>query len=125
MDIKGILNAVVPLGFLSKGKVDKTIKSDSTADRDANGQMPGKGQGDHHPPMSEDQLKKAMNHLKALDVVKEHGLVLELLAEKGEKRFVLLKDPEGKIIRRIAEEELWSLQEVNNSEKGQLLRKTA
>lgn len=89
--------------------------------------MPGqdKNQGEQKPPMSDEQLKKAMEHLKSLPVVKDHQLLLELFTNEGGKRFVLLKEPNGKLIRRIPEDELWTLQVVKETEKGQLLRKTA
>ena len=123
MDIKGVLNAVLPMNLRGKEKVERTIKSDSTTDRDANGQMPGGGQ-DQHPPMSDEQFKRALEHLRALDVVKDHSLSVEVSESEG-KKFVLLKEPSGKVVRRIPEAELWSLQASKNSEKGQLLRKTA
>ncbi len=124
MDIKGVLNAVLPSTIRGKEKVERTIKSDSTTDRDANGQMPGGNQEEHHPPMSDEQFKKAIEHLKSLSVVKDHSLSVEPVELEG-KRFVFLKEPSGKIVRRIPELELWSLQVVKNTEKGQLLRKTA
>ena len=74
MDIKSVLNAVIPVAIRGKEKVEKTIKSDSATDRDANGQM---SQGDsepHHPPMSDEQLKNAVEHLKTLAVVKDNKL---------------------------------------------------
>jgi len=123
MDIKSVLNAALPLNIRGKEKVERTIKSDSTTDRDANGQTPG-GNQEQHQPMSDEQFKKAMDHLKALDIVKDQNLTVELLELEGRK-FALIKDNQGKIIRRIPEVELWSLQVVKSSEKGQLLRKTA
>lgn len=124
MDIKSVLNAALPLHIRGKEKVERTIRSDSaTADRDANGQMPD-GQQEQHPPMSEDQLKKAIEHLKSLDIVRDQNLTIELIDSEG-KKFVLIKEPTGKTVRRIPEAELWSLQFTQKTEKGQLLRKTA
>jgi hypothetical protein len=45
-----------------------------------------------------------------------------------DKRFVVLIEADGKILRRIPEIELWTLPAMNDSEapkKGQLLRKMA
>jgi uncharacterized FlaG/YvyC family protein len=126
MDIKSVLNAVIPLNSRGKERVDRAIKSNSTTDRDANGQMAGGGQqGDQHPPMSDDQLKKAIEHLKSLDIVREQNLTVELITADGGKKFVVIKEASGKTVRRIPEIELWSLQIAQKSEKGQLLRKTA
>lgn len=125
MDIKGVLKAVLPIDIRAKS-AEKTIKMDSTTDRDANGQMfqGGQQQEKEHPPMTEEQLKKALEHLKAHSVVKEQNLTV-VLAKIEEKNFVIIKDLSGKIVRKIPESELWSLQVVKDSEKGQLLRKTA
>ncbi|MBX3018343.1 MAG: hypothetical protein KF767_10665 [Bdellovibrionaceae bacterium] len=127
MDIRHAIGSLLPTNLRKKDPVERNIKSDSATDRDGNGQMPGqdKNQGEQKPPMSEEQLKKAMDHLKGLPVVKDHNLLVELLTNEGGKRFVLLKEPNGKLIRRIPEEELWTLQVVKETEKGQLLRKTA
>ena len=62
MDIKQALNSILPLQLRAKNKVEKSIKSDSTTDRDANGQQ-SFGGGQQHPPMSDEQFKKAMKHL--------------------------------------------------------------
>lgn len=122
MDIKNALNAVIPLSLRAKEKTERTIRSDSTADRDADGRMASGGE--HKQSMSDEQFQKALEHLKAHQVVKEHGLIVETIIQ-GSKRLVLVKEPNGKIVRRIQEDELMSLSEVKEKEKGQLLRKSA
>lgn len=127
MDIRNAIGSLLPTNLRKKDPVERNIKSDSATDRDGNGQMPWqeKNEGEQKPPMSEEQLKKAMEHLKGLPVVKDHNLSVELTVSEGGKKFVLLKEPSGKLIRRIPEEELWTLQVMKENEKGQLLRKTA
>ena len=125
MDIRNVLHAILPANLRSVERSEKPIKMDSATDRDGNGQMPfGDQSGQHHQPMNEEQFKKCMDHLRELEAVKNHSLsVEEYLVEK--KRFVLLKEPNGKLIRRISEDELWTLIESKEEQKGQLLRKTA
>ncbi|MEZ0393078.1 MAG: hypothetical protein ACAH59_12730 [Pseudobdellovibrionaceae bacterium] len=127
MDIKNALNSILPLNLRAKTAVDRTIKSGNATDRDGNGQMPFDQNQQQKEPMTEQELEKALQHLKDLPAVKDHNLTVELTEQNG-KRFVLLKEPDGKIIRRIPELELWSLPVMTESEpnkKGQLLRKTA
>jgi uncharacterized FlaG/YvyC family protein len=124
MDVKNVLGGVTPINIRGKEKVEKTIKSDSTSDRDANGQMASGGDQQQHPPMTDEQLKKAIEHLKAHAVVREQNLSVQLYEIEG-KKFVLIKEPSGKVVRRIPESELWTLQVVKDNEKGQLLQKTA
>ena len=130
MDIKNALNAILPLNLRQKTEVDRSIKSSNTTDRDANGQQAYDQQGQqqkHREPMTEEQLETAMKALRDYPAVKEHNLSIELVTQEG-CRFVLLKEPSGKLIRRIPEIELWSLPVMTESEpnkKGQLLRKMA
>ena len=127
MDIKAALNSIMPISVRSKDPTSKAIKSGNTTDRDANGQSGYQQQKQQHPPMSEEQFKKALEHIAEIPAVKEHSLVAEPIEQDG-KRFVLLKEPSGKIIRRIPEVELWSLPVFKENEphgKGQLLSKTA
>lgn len=130
MNIKSVLNSILPITTRVKNVTEKSIQTESTADRDANGQQlldQNQGQNQNkREPMSEEQLKKALEYLKNLPVVSEHNLNLEVVDVAGRKN-VILKEPNGKIIRRIHEEELWTLQVMRdeNHKKGQILRRTA
>lgn len=126
MNIKGLLGPTISPAIRATEKVDRTIRSDSSHERDANGQQSfGDGQ-EKRGPMSEEQLKQAIEHLKALAVVKENKWSVTLTAVEGQ-RFVLLKDNLGTLIRKIPEAELWTLPIAGNdtTTKGQLLKKTA
>ena len=81
MDIKGVLNAVLPLQTRGKDKVDRALKSsDTSADRDPNGQAGGQPQQqEQHPPMSDEQFKKSIDHLKSLAVVKDNNLAHKVI----------------------------------------------
>ena len=124
MDIKNALNQILPINLRAKDQVQKAIKSDSTTDRDANGQQAFSDNQKQKEPMTEEQLQKALAHLRALPVVVDHNLLVELV-EVDSKKFVLLKEPDGKIIRRIPEFELWSLQILQEDKKGQILNRSA
>lgn len=129
MDIKNALNAILPLQLRAKVTTDRTIKSGNTTDRDANGQT-GYDQNQNQnqrEPMTEEQLKKAIQAIMEFPAVKDHQLSVELVELQG-KKFVLLKEPNGKLLRKIPEAELWTLPSMTDSDpdkKGQLLRKTA
>ena len=130
MDIKNALNSILPPSLRKAEAPERTIKAGNTTDRDANGQMAyDQNQNQQQrEPMTEEQLKKALEHLKSLPAVKEHNLSVELTEMNG-KRFVLLKEADGKILRKIPEAELWTLPVMSETDpqnkKGQLLRKTA
>ncbi len=125
MNIKGLVSNILPSSEVRNVEsIGKTIKSDSTHDRDANGQEQYQGQEQpHREPMSEEQLEKSMEHLRNLPAMKEHKWTVEL-EETESGRFVLVKDNLGTLIRRIPELELWSLP-ADDSPKGQLLKRSA
>jgi len=74
--------------------------------------------------MTEEQLKKALEELRNLPAIKEHNWQVELSVVEN-KKFAIVKDINGTIIRRIPELELWTLPKGNEPGKGQLLKKTA
>ena len=128
MNIKGLGGANLSQPPLNPvNKVDPTIKSDVTHDRDANGRQDpsDKKQDQKQRKMSPEEFEKSLNHLRSLAVVKEHKWVIEEEIVE-DKRFVLVKDNLGTIIRRIPEMDLWTL---NLSDevvgKGHLLHKAA
>lgn len=126
MDIKGALNQIIPLNLRSKDKVQKSIKSENATDRDGNGQQAfGDPNQQQKEPMSEEQMQKALDHLKTLPAVTENNL--ELVVTKKDGRYlILLKEPTGKVVRRILEAELWTLQIMHAEDKrGQILNKSA
>lgn len=130
MDVKNILGPIIPSQIHNQrvSSADKSIKAGSTTDRDANGQMAhDHKKEDPKPPMTEEQLEKAVEHIKNLPGIKEHHLKVELVDQNG-KRFIILCEPDGKMIRKIPEIELWSLPVIDSlspDKKGQILRKSA
>lgn len=125
MNIKGFISNIIPNNEVRNvDSVGKSIKSDQTNDRDANGQEGySQNQGQERPPMSDDQLEKAMEHLRKLPATKEHKWTIELETQEG-LRSVLVKDNLGNVIRRIPELDLWTLP-TDDSPRGQLLKRSA
>ncbi len=105
-------------------KVDRAIKSDSTHDRDANGQDFTGGQKKEHGPMSDEQYQQAVEYLKSLPSVKESNWIIEPFTE-GDKKYLLVKDSLGTVIRKIPEAELWTLPFDKDVRTGQLLKRAA
>lgn len=125
MNIKGLIPTIQPSEVKTIERAGRAIQSDSTHDRDGNGQesYSQQNQGEK-PPMTEEQLEKAMEHLRALPSFKEHRWTVELDLDDSGARFVLVKDNLGTLIRRIPELELWTLPS-DSSPRGQLLKRSA
>lgn len=124
MNIKGVLGPQIPNPVKNVEKVDRAIHSDMSHDRDANGQQTFGDQKKDQGPMSDEQLEKAMEQLRQLPALKEHHWTVQLAIEDG-KKFVLVKDNLGTLIRRIPEADLWSLSNDGNSTKGHLFKRAA
>ncbi|MBS1970027.1 MAG: hypothetical protein JSU04_06950 [Bdellovibrionales bacterium] len=126
MNIKGLLGNILPTSPIrGASKTERAIKSDSTTDRDANGQQAGGGNQEHREPMTDEQIQKALEQLRNLPGVKDHNWSVELTLIEN-KKFVLVKDTNGTVIRRIPELDLWTLPAGNDpGAKGQLLKKSA
>ena len=124
MNIKGFIPNILPdTKVRSIEATGKTIKSDETHDRDANGQESFSQNQEHKEPMNEEQLEKAMEQLRNLPSTKEHKWTVDLEFEEN-GRFVVVKDNLGNVIRKIPELELWSLPSAD-SPRGQLLKRSA
>jgi uncharacterized FlaG/YvyC family protein len=124
MNIKGLFSNIIPTNEVrSIDRTGKAIQSDSTHDRDANGQEGYQQQQQHREPMTPEQLEKAMEHLRSLPAMKEHKWTVSLEDNEGVKS-VLVKDNLGNVIRRIPELELWTLPTDTNP-RGQLLKRSA
>ena len=124
MNIKGLLGNAITTTVRPTERVERSIKSDMSHDRDANGQQTSDQNQKHHEPMSEEMLAQSMEHLRQLPAVKEHNWTVELLIENG-KKFVVVKDNLSAVIRRIPELEMWTLPLSESSNKGNLFKKTA
>jgi uncharacterized FlaG/YvyC family protein len=128
MNIKGLIGSIPTTPVKQIDRTERLIKSDMAHDRDPNGQQAFDQKEKDQGPMNDEEMKKSLEHLKNLPFVKDHKWSIELVSEStenSEKRFVLVKDALGTIIRKIPEKDLWTLPLDFNEQKGQLLRKTA
>lgn len=124
MNIKSVLNPNAINTVKTIDKMERAIQSDSTHDRDPNSNSGYEQNKKNNQPLTEEEIQNALEHLKGLPFVKEHGWVIELQAE-GNIRFVLVKDASGALIRRFPENDLRTLPVDLDDKKGQLLKKTA
>lgn len=125
MDIKNIFK-VSPLAFLYQSKINKSqqLKTDSTTDRDANGQMPF-SQKQKQKFNNIDEFHEAIERLKKLPPVLEHHWSIHIVQSPPLPAIVHLKDSLGNIIKILDEPELASLLDQPIPHKGQLIKKTA
>jgi hypothetical protein len=124
MNIKSVLNPNTINSVKTIDRLERTIQSDSAHDRDPSNNSGYDQNKKNDEPLTEEEIQKALEHLKGLPFVKEHGWVIEMSTE-GAARFVLVKDSSGNLIRRFPEGDLRTLPSDLDDKKGQLLKKTA
>lgn len=125
MDIKRLLNISTFTPTKTVSKAERVVQNESAQDRDANGQeMYQKQQSPEHQAMSDEEFENSLEALQALPSIKEHNWKVTALVE-DEKRFAIVKDGLGNLIRKIPEAELWSLRQNLDQPRGHLLKKTA
>ncbi len=124
MNIKSVLSPTTINSVKNIEKVDRSIQADTTHDRDPNSQGGFSQNRKEDEPLTEEEISKALGHLKDLPFVKEHGWQIEMLTE-GLVRFVLVKDSKGQLIRRFPESDLRTLPIDPEDKKGQFLKKSA
>lgn len=131
MNIKNLLGLGVPtterITSQSLRQVDRSIKSEDTQERDANGQQFFDQQKKKNSKMSHEQFLKALGILNEKAFMKEMSWTAVELID-GEHFYAEVKDAQLNVIRKISEFDLWELFEdvrPGEEKKGQLLKKIA
>jgi hypothetical protein len=126
MDTKNAVNSLIPLQTRVKSGVDKAIKTENTTERDGNGQQQYQSPDKKKEPMTEEEFEQATALLKTFGAITEHKLIVEVVREAN-RRWVLIKESDGTVLRRVQEEELANLMMSHGTDpkKGQLISKTA
>lgn len=122
-------NAIINSLPATKGAnaTEKTIKSESAHDRDANGQAMYQKQQQKKEKMSRDQAERAIAALNAKSFMTDMNWVAVLIDDNG-FFYAEVKDQTENVIRKISEFDLWEVFEVSSStpsQKGNLLKRTA
>ena len=126
MNIKNMLGNTVPVApTTSAAKVDRPIKTDSSHDRDPQGQQYSQ-QENKKEKMTQEQFEKAIAILREKNFIKDMNWLVSSITENDVK-YAWVKDVDDQTIRKIIEYDLWEIFNDKNTEetKGQLLKKTA
>lgn len=116
MNIKSVTGPVIPPDIK---KLDRKTR-DASADREP--QQQGDEGRQQHRKMTDEELQSAIDFLKNLKGVKDNNLQIRLDQHDGVS-VVYIEDHSGKVIRRIPENDLWSLTQEKDKSKGNLFDK--
>src|SRR5450631_4468996 len=121
MNIKGVINNLMPVDFVRKTDTKKT-RNEPERDPAQGGNGGGAPPEQHR--FNAQELEEALKILKDLPGVKENNLQFRV-EWNGSRVVVFLEDYSGKVIRRIADVELWLMikNRQQNSTRGNLLNK--
>ena len=123
MNIRSLSN---PPPVMGKEKLEssQTIKSDNTEDREANGQQLSGGTQDEYRPLTEEELEQIVEKVKNNEAIVKSGLVVKLVAE-NDQRLLFIESPDGQVLRRFVERDLFQFLQQPTDEPIQLVKKTA
>lgn len=76
----------------------------------------------NYQSLSDEEMEKAISSLKELSGFKKNHLNIRI-QKRGKKRILCIENASGQIIRRISENELWTLLESRDKVKGQIFDK--
>lgn len=125
MDIKGLARNILPFTSAksvaeAKNAKGTTGKTDADNDREGNGSAGGEEQ--KRRKLSQEEIAEAVKYLESLPGIKDNALSVRVSAEH-DVVVVLVEDRDGKIVRRIPENELAALTANKERKSGHLLNK--
>lgn len=101
-----------------KTDVKSEVKSQESSEREADGRRNNDGnQPDRR--MTEEELAEVIKVIEEMPGVKTHSLLVEL-ADENFSPVVWLKDPSGRIIKRLTQDQLWGILQRPDKSKGQI-----
>ncbi len=122
MNIRSVSN---PANVMGKEKIEasKTIKSDETDDREANGQQPF-SDPESYRELTEEEAEQVLEKVKSNEGIQKSGLIVRLSIENGQK-ILKIEDPAGKIIKRFTERDLYFFLTQQSGDELHLVNKSA
>ena len=120
MNIKTInTTPVIPLE--PNKRVEGRDKTKGSADRDANGRQE---QGDHQAKrhLTQQEFDDAIKALTEHPGLKSNNLTIEI-ETKDDCRVITIVSPDGKVVRRLSESQLWTATRDLEKQTGRILDK--
>lgn len=123
MDIKGLARNVIPFPSVNKKEEAKAkSKLDADNEKEGNGQSSGDG-GQKRRNLTPEEVTEAIQFLENLAGVKDNNLTIRRDVSPEGVTVVYICDRDGKVVRRIPESELSTLNTSKDKKNGHLLNK--
>lgn len=121
MNIRSLSNVITPVTSTTVKEANATIKSHDTTERDADGRETPNNQ---QRECTDEEIEKIIKNLKEHPGIVANNLSVELTSE-NEVKLILIKSPDGQIIRRVTERDFYQLLETIGQNNGRIISKTA
>ena len=123
MNIRSVSN---PAQVLAKENIEesKTIRSNETADREANGQQSQGETNDGYRPLTAEELDQVIEKIKANEGIQRHGLLVQV-SHENDTKVLKIESPDGQLVKRFVERDLYNFLFSRSSDDIQLVKKTA
>ena len=120
MNVKSVTSQLIlPVEPKTRGEGSQEIKPQESADRDADGRRQNPDE-EVRRNLSDEELQEAMEALKKLPGFSTNNLTVKLIVE-NEIRKVIIEDPQGQVVRRLSEAQLWAVTHQSDKATGQIL----
>lgn len=104
-----------------KARVEGSPRLQDTADRDADGRRE-RDQQPQKERLNQQEFDDALKVLGETPGLKANGLLIKVVDESG-TRVVLITAPDGQIVRRLTEAQLWAMTRDKDRPTGKILDK--
>ena len=120
MNIKSLCtSSVIPID--PKQRVEGNVRTQGSTDRDANGRRDPKEE-EQKRHLTQQEFDDALKVLTAHPGLKANDLIIKVEVQ-DDHRVILIVDPEGKVVRRLSEGQLWSATRDKDRQTGRILDK--
>lgn len=120
MNIKNI--STTPIYSVDpKQKIEGNKSAQGSTDRDANGRQEQKEQ-EQKRHLSQQEFDDALKALENMPGLKSNSLVIKV-EQHEDHRVVLILAPDGKVVRRLSEAQLWIASRDKDRQTGKILDK--
>lgn len=105
MNVRSVASQINILPTETRERVDGDVKTQQSADRDANGRQE-QGEQETKRHLTEEEFEQCLKALEKLPGLQSNDLIIKH-EKSGDQRIVLIEDKNGRVIRRFSESDLW------------------
>lgn len=123
MNVRSVTPQIAVLPSETRDRVDGDVKTQQSADRDANGRQE-QSQQETKRHLTDQEFEDCLKLLEKLPGLQSNDLKIRH-EKSGDQRIVLIEDHLGQIIRRFSESDLWLATRNLEKSTGHIFDKAA